>query len=113
MLLTCRHFSSASKVFPDIEFSIFERQVTPALLPYSLAVQTASALPYPRSDAVVDDLLDQLHEDPAEVSARLRRLRRGSLVLMGRTHDRIQSFVAEFAKDAWSRLSQKDFGGHA
>ncbi|ROW13217.1 hypothetical protein VPNG_04882 [Cytospora leucostoma] len=105
-LLACRHFYSASKEHPGIEFSIFERQVPPALLPYSLAVQAASALPYPRSDDAVVELLDQLHGDPAEVTARLRLVRRGILTLMGRTHDRIQSFVAEFANDAWNRLSQ-------
>jgi hypothetical protein len=109
-ILTCRHFYSSFKENPGLELDILRRQVTPALLPYSIAVMEASQLPRPRTAASIQSLLDTLYNEPALLVSRARKMPLDTVLKMGRTHDIIESLAVGFASDAWTLLGQKEPG---
>jgi hypothetical protein len=113
-LLACRHFYTSFKQYHGIEAAILRRQVTPALLPYSVALLEASASSWPHSDprSSIPGLLDTLSNDPAQLSARVPSMPVSSLGIMARMHELIRSVATSFATEAWARLSSgKDGDG--
>lgn len=88
-----------------MEASILRHQITPALLPYAVAVTEASRLPRPLVASAVFGLLDELYRSPARLGARVSALPLPILRSMGRTHDVIQAFATGFATSAWQRIS--------
>lgn len=104
-LLACRHFYASFKQYHGIEAAILRRQVTPALLPYSVALLEASPSSWPHSD-----LLDTLSNDPAQLSARVSSMPVSSLGIMARMHELIRSLATSFATEAWARLSSGNDG---
>ncbi|KAF2489262.1 hypothetical protein BU16DRAFT_598145 [Lophium mytilinum] len=107
-LLACRHFYSSFTENPRIQSEVLQRQVTPALLPYSIALMEASRLPRPRTAASIHTLLDTLYKDPAQLIARLQTMPLPMVLRMGCTHNVIHDLAAEFATDAWGLLLQGD-----
>ncbi|KND92089.1 hypothetical protein TOPH_03424, partial [Tolypocladium ophioglossoides CBS 100239] len=107
-LLVCRHFYSSMKESSGVEATIVQQQITPALLPYSVAVMEASRLPYPRIEDSVRNLLDTLFHEPAQLTSRVRTMPRRLIGIMARTHDVVHRLATDFATDSWARLSQAD-----
>ena len=103
--LTCRHFYTSFKESHGVEASILRHQITPALLPYAVAVMEASRLPRPLVASSVVGLLDELYRSPARLMARVFALPLPILRSMGRTHDIIVAFATGFATNAWQRIS--------
>ncbi len=60
-LLACRHFYISFKESHGTEASILRRQITPALVPYAVALMEASRLPHPLSHSSINGLLDDLY----------------------------------------------------
>jgi hypothetical protein len=106
-ILTCRHFYSTFKEYPGIAAKILQRQVTAALIPYSIAVVEASQL-RPRVENVAQELLDTLYLEPSKLTDRLLRMPVPLLAKTGHTHDVIDNFVAEFAGSAWAHLANQE-----
>ncbi|KAI1091387.1 hypothetical protein F5B19DRAFT_276031 [Rostrohypoxylon terebratum] len=59
-LLTCRHVYSCFKENPGVAAEILQRQMPPAIIPYSIAVLEASR-PSPRNQTIVHKLLETLY----------------------------------------------------
>ncbi|KAK3295314.1 uncharacterized protein B0H64DRAFT_144204 [Chaetomium fimeti] len=100
-LLTCRHFYTSFKQYHGIEPAIVRNQVTPALLPYSVALLDASN--WPRS--LAGGLLDTLYNEPAQLSARVSSMPVSTLQQMARSHELIRKLSTLFATEAWGHLS--------
>ncbi|KAI1149476.1 hypothetical protein F4825DRAFT_464112 [Nemania diffusa] len=107
-VLTCQHFYSSYKESPSLALDILQRQVGPALLPYSIALSEASRMPKPRSKSSISQLLDTLYNDPHALTRRARDIPFPALMQMGRTHDLVKKFANEFASDAWLLLGQSE-----
>lgn len=112
-LLASRHIYDSFKAIPGIEASIIQRQVTPNLVPYAVAVLEASHLPRSRhlitgvvsaDRKAVDRLLDELNDQPAELSARLSSMPRSQLRRISDMHDLIHALSLSFADEAWGRI---------
>ncbi|KAH6856899.1 hypothetical protein B0I37DRAFT_86259 [Chaetomium sp. MPI-CAGE-AT-0009] len=101
-LLTSRHFHTS---FHGIQPTILHNQITPTLLPFSVALLDASGWPRPHTDSSVQRLLDTLYNEPTQLSARVSSIPVGNLWQMARTHELIRKFSATFAKEAWGHLS--------
>jgi hypothetical protein len=106
-ILTCRHFYSTFNEYPGIAAQILRRQVTTALIPYSIAVVEASRL-HPRVEMAPQELLDTLYLEPSKLTDRLVRKPVPLLAKMGHTHDVIDNFVTEFAGSAWAHLANQE-----
>ncbi|KAK3946828.1 hypothetical protein QBC32DRAFT_225409 [Pseudoneurospora amorphoporcata] len=104
-LLACRHFHTSYGESSGVEASILRRQVTPALLPYSVALAEASRLPRPLVASSVVGLLDELYSQPTLLSARVPTLPKRLLRNMSRTHDAMHALATDFATKAWTRIS--------
>ncbi|KAK1775415.1 hypothetical protein QBC45DRAFT_422270 [Copromyces sp. CBS 386.78] len=104
-LLACRHFHTSYGESSGVEASILRRQVTPALLPYSVALAEASRLPRPLVASSVLGLLDELYSQPTLLSARVPTLPKTLLRNMSRTHDAMHALATDFATKAWTRIS--------
>lgn len=107
-LLTCRHVYSCFKENPGVAAEILQRQIPPAIIPYSIAVLEASHLS-PRNETSVIGLLDTLYTQPSKFTGRLRTMPVPLLTRMGHTHEVIHELATDFASSAWTRLS-KDQG---
>ncbi|KAI1194216.1 hypothetical protein F5X97DRAFT_311726 [Nemania serpens] len=105
-LLACRHFYTSFKQYNGIEAAIFRRQVTPDLVPYSIAVLEASRLPRPYVEDSVRGLLDGLHDQRPRLAARLPTMPTSLVRRMARTHDVIHGLATDFAASAWAYLAQ-------
>ncbi|KAI2626753.1 hypothetical protein GGR54DRAFT_484076 [Hypoxylon sp. NC1633] len=105
-LLTCRHFYSSFKEHPNVAAHILQQQVTPALIPYSIAVLEASRLK-PRTAVAVRELLETLYTEPSKLADRLRTMPIPLLARMGHMHDVIHSLATEFASRAWIHISKE------
>ncbi|KAL6696337.1 hypothetical protein J3F84DRAFT_373730 [Trichoderma pleuroticola] len=103
-ILTCRYFYSCFKGDPNIAVDIFEQQITPALVPYSIALLDATHLD-PRTTTSVRELLETLNKEPSKLRSRLRSMPIPLLVEMGKLHDPIQSLATQFANNAWAHIS--------
>ncbi|KAH6618377.1 hypothetical protein B0J18DRAFT_437206 [Chaetomium sp. MPI-SDFR-AT-0129] len=99
-LLTCRHFYSSFKESHGVRTSILRHQVTPALLPYAVAVAEAAQLPRPLSSASISSLLDELYKTPARLAARMSTLPASTVQSMSLTHDTIHTLAMDFATKA-------------
>ncbi|KAI1180577.1 hypothetical protein F4777DRAFT_528505 [Nemania sp. FL0916] len=107
-LLACRHFYASFKQYHGIEAAIFLRQVTPALVPYSVVFLEASRLPQSEeSKNAVRGLLDTLHSQPSRLAAQLSTMSPSLIRRMAHTHDVIHHFATDFAASAWTELSRK------
>ncbi|KDN60283.1 hypothetical protein CSUB01_09768 [Colletotrichum sublineola] len=93
-----------------IETEIVRRHVTPALIPYAFAAVEAHRLPRPREGADVQLLLNTLHDEPAQLTARFPSMPRALLQRMARTHDVIYGFAYKFATEAWHRFHGDEEG---
>ncbi|EPE32077.1 hypothetical protein GLAREA_12159 [Glarea lozoyensis ATCC 20868] len=110
-LLTCRAFYSSFQEYPSlIRAEVFRRQLTPALIPYSVAVMEASRIPRPHSDASIQALLATLYDEPEELTApaRFNQIPEPYLLEMIRTQVIIERFVNDYATEAWSLLEKED-----
>ncbi|KAI1742042.1 hypothetical protein F4680DRAFT_464300 [Xylaria scruposa] len=96
-LLTCRHFYHSYKANPRLAIGIIKRQVGPALLAYSIAVQEAG----PHAQLSATELLEILRNKPDILIDRLRDYPLTSLVQLGHTHDLVEKYANEFAEEAW------------
>ncbi|KAK4233906.1 hypothetical protein C8A03DRAFT_47648 [Achaetomium macrosporum] len=103
--LACRHFYISFKECHGVEASILCRQITPALLPYSVTLMEASRLPRPLVGSSVDSLLDELYSQPARLAARLPELPTTLIRNMSRTHNTIHTLATDFAASALERIS--------
>ncbi|KAK1958615.1 hypothetical protein LY78DRAFT_674291 [Colletotrichum sublineola] len=100
----------AASQSPGIETEIVRRHVTPALIPYAFAAVEAHRLPRPREGADVQLLLNTLHDEPAQLTARFPSMPRALLQRMARTHDVIYGFAYKFATEAWHRFHGDEEG---
>jgi hypothetical protein len=110
-LLTCRAFYTSFQEYSNlIRGEVLRRQLTPALIPYSVAVMEASRIPRPHSDASIQALLATLYDEPEELvtPARFNTIPESYLLEMIRTHVIIERFVNDYATEAWSLLVQED-----
>ncbi|KAI1128589.1 hypothetical protein F5Y10DRAFT_264932 [Nemania abortiva] len=106
-LLTCRHFYTSFRQYHDIEAAILRQHVTPALVPYAIAVIEASHLPDVQVEDSVRDLLDTLRDHRSRFAARLPTMPARQVRRMARTHDVIHSLATDFATIAWASLARK------
>jgi hypothetical protein len=104
-LLACRHFYTSFKQYHGIQPAIISNQITPALLPYSVALLDVSRWPRPPAGGAVPGLLDTLYNEPTQLSARVSSMPVSTLRRMARTHELIRKFATTFAKEAWGYLS--------
>lgn len=107
-LRTCKHFDTSFKENPHIALDIVRRQITPALLPYAIAVVEASATP--RAAARRELLLDELRTQPSKLTSRLPTISLPQLLQLSRTHGVIHGFVTDFSTSAWVHLSRRQGG---
>ncbi|KAI1107471.1 hypothetical protein F4804DRAFT_297123 [Jackrogersella minutella] len=106
-LLSCRHVYSSFNESPQmIRLQILQRQISPALLPYSMAIVKASCQLSEPDEASIKDLLDTLYDEPSRLLSQLQTLPAGLVSRMGRMHDLVESFVNDFAVDAWDSLTR-------
>ncbi|KAK4465897.1 hypothetical protein QBC42DRAFT_283058 [Cladorrhinum samala] len=103
--LACRHFYTSFKESHGVEVSILRRQITPDVLPYSVALMEAARLPRPLTASAVRTLLDNLYNQPAGVAARLPKFPKALIKKMGRTHDAIHTLARSFARSALRGIS--------
>ncbi|KAI1733360.1 hypothetical protein F4680DRAFT_464956 [Xylaria scruposa] len=101
-ILACRHFYLSYKESPSLALDILHHQISPALLPYSIAVLEASRMTRNRSS--IRQLLATLYNEPAVLTRRLHDIPLSSLIQMEVMHDLIKNFADAFASDAWSLL---------
>ncbi|KAI1077085.1 hypothetical protein F5B20DRAFT_553159 [Whalleya microplaca] len=115
VLLSCRHVhSSFLESKSRILRTIVQRQVTPDLLPYSMAVAEAyevSRQPGPVTDAwetaalaSAKRVLDPLFNEPSQLASQLRSLPADRVIKMGLMHNMVTRWANDFAADAWSLL---------
>lgn len=104
-LLACRHFYTSFKESHGVEASILRHQITPALLPYAVALAEASRLPRPLAASSVVALLDDLYNRPARLAAQLPTIPRALVQKLGRTHDAIHALATGFATSALDCIS--------
>ncbi|EPE32082.1 hypothetical protein GLAREA_12164 [Glarea lozoyensis ATCC 20868] len=109
-ILTCHNFHNVYQEYPSVRTAVFRRQLTPALLPYSLAVYETSRLPPLDREDSIRDLVNTLHETPHNLTAQPETLPLSTLLRLGRTHEAITRLVAEFASTASALLSQDEQG---
>lgn len=102
-LLTCRYFYSCFKADLHLAADILEQQLTPALVPYAIAVLEASQL-NPRTGPLVLELLKTFIKEPSKLRSQFRTLPVPLLVKMGKLHDPIQSLATQFADHAWAHI---------
>lgn len=107
-LVTCRHFYNSAIEHPGIAQDIIRGQITPALLPYSVALLESSRLPKPLTSSSINEMLDTLYNEPVQLEARLKKMPQRDLVRLGHLHDVINGFTTDFTRHAWSLLSQSD-----
>ncbi|KAI1456017.1 hypothetical protein F4805DRAFT_433580 [Annulohypoxylon moriforme] len=107
-LLTCRYVYSCFKENPGVAADILQRQIPPAILPYSIAVLEASHLS-PRNETSVHEFFEALYTQPCKFTERLRTLPVPLLTRMGHIHGVIHDLATDFASSAWTLLS-KDQG---
>lgn len=107
-LLSCRHVYSCFKENPGVAAEILQRQIPPAIIPYSVAVLEASRLS-PRDETLVHELLETLYTQPSKFTERLRTMPVPLLTRMGHIHRVIHDLATDFASSAWTLLS-KDQG---
>ncbi|KAI5863973.1 hypothetical protein GGS23DRAFT_596457 [Durotheca rogersii] len=103
-LLTCRYFYSCFRENPGVAADILRQQVTPALIPYSIAALEASRL-NPRTGAAVQELLETLYTEPSKLADRLRTMSVPLLAKMGNMHEATHSLATTFANSSWTCLS--------
>ncbi|KAI0555380.1 hypothetical protein F4679DRAFT_166559 [Xylaria curta] len=101
-ILTCRHFYLSYKESPSLALDILHHQISPALLPYCIAVLEASRTTRKRSS--IQQRLDTLYDEPAVLTRRLHDIPLSGLIEMEVTHDLVKNFADAFALDAWSLL---------
>ncbi|KAF3074796.1 hypothetical protein CFAM422_003079 [Trichoderma lentiforme] len=102
-LLTCRYFYACFKADLHLAADILEQQLTPALVPYAIAVLEASQL-NPRTGIAVRELLETFIKEPSKLRSQFRTLSVPLLVKIGRLHDPIQSLATQFANNAWAHI---------
>jgi hypothetical protein len=107
-LLTCQHVHTTFREYPMLKEDIFRRQVTPALLPYSIALVKASHLPVLRTSSSIQALLTTLYDEPGQLVTLLNTMPLSDFSQMGYIHDVIESLVASFATDSWALLRHDD-----
>lgn len=87
--------------YPGVAQDIIREQITPALLPYSVAWLESSRLPKPPTSNSIDELLDTLYNEPVQLEARVKKLSQRDLVHLGHLHDVIGSLATNFMRQAW------------
>ncbi|KAI0970396.1 hypothetical protein F4678DRAFT_138360 [Xylaria arbuscula] len=105
-LLTCRRFYHAYKEYPRSGIKILGQQISPALLPYSAAVQEASRSPslHPRLSTL--ELLESLHNNPGSLTNRLRDYPPMAMVRLTETHKLVEKYADSCASAAWNYPSE-------
>jgi hypothetical protein len=87
--------------------SIVRPQITPALLPYTIALMEALHLPRPLVGASVIALLDKLYSRPDHLSACVPQLSTSHIQQMNSTYYAIDAIATDFAACALERISPK------
>ncbi|KAK2762491.1 amp dependent ligase [Colletotrichum kahawae] len=107
-LLTCRHVYNSFKQIHGINVAILRQQVTPALLPYAVAVIEASLfrLHHPREieSEAVRDLVDTLYDNPSILGSRIQAMPVAHRQEMSKRHQAIVELASRFAAESWGRL---------
>ncbi|KAH0442465.1 amp dependent ligase [Colletotrichum camelliae] len=107
-LLTCRHVYNSFKQIHGINVAILRQQVTPALLPYAVAVIEASLfrLHHPREieSEAVRDLVDTLYDNPSILGSRIQAMPVSHRQEMSKRHQAIVELASRFAAESWGRL---------
>lgn len=102
-LLTCRYFYSCFKENPGVAADILEQQVTPALVPYSVAVLESWHL-RPRTGTLIRKLLEALYMEPSKLRSRLRTVSVPLLIKLETLHEAIHSMTTQFSNNAWAHI---------
>ena len=101
-VLDGRHLSMSSKKKQGVA-SMVRPQITPPLLPYTIALMEASRLHRPLVGGSVLALLDTLYSRPHCLAARVRELSAGQAQQINHTYDTIDTMVTDFAAGALDR----------
>lgn len=112
-LLESRHFPSEIGKFKETQHvdaaSAVRLRITPALIPYTIALVEASRLPRPLVERSVMDLLDKLYSRPDRLGqtacVHSETLPSGLVQQINQTYDKIDTMTTDFAACALERIS--------
>ncbi|GAB1311794.1 hypothetical protein MFIFM68171_02004 [Madurella fahalii] len=90
-----------------VDASIIRPQVTPALLPYAIALIEASRLPRPLVGSSVMALLNKLYSRPDRRAACVLQLPTGIVQQINNTYDAMDAMATDFAACALNRISPR------
>ena len=102
-VLDRRHLSMSFRKKQRVDASIVRPQITPTLLPYTIALMEASRLPRPLAGSSVINLLDTLYSRPHCLAEHVRGLPTGQAQQINHTYDTIDTMVTDFAAGALDR----------
>ncbi|KAH0435093.1 hypothetical protein CcaCcLH18_04991 [Colletotrichum camelliae] len=99
---SCRYIRDCFYERPSLANQVVLRQIPEELLPYAVAALYADDLPIPRTEAMIQDLINKLCPAfiPPTISL-VRELGLGNLLRLENLHNIIHSMALDYANEAW------------